>query len=222
MVSASARHYLASAENVTVRAKAASSQGHRQPQTLTQKHKVTTAQDISVCPSWQALPNLDGKDVSVHFMIHSAWTYDIYHNEASLAKSDKYVPLLALGNRDRDILSSDFCDGHVRLTTSVYLTRPENNCGERSELQRVLRRQATDTRWKLPTASLRKMHQKRMLHPREPRKAPDPATEIQNQKTRWRERLELERLSLWSASPTPFPTSWMILPKLYHPGKLNH
>lgn len=93
------------------------------------KHKSTKAQDISVCPSWQALLNLDRKGVSVHLMIHSAWTYDIYHNEASLAKRDKYVPLLPLGSRDRDILSSDFCDGHVRLTKYVYLTRPENNSG---------------------------------------------------------------------------------------------
>lgn len=64
-------------------------------------------------------------------MIHSAWMYDIYHDEASLAKSDKCVPLLPSGNRDGDILSSDFCDRHVRLTTRIYLIRPESNSEEK-------------------------------------------------------------------------------------------
>lgn len=61
-------------------------------------------------------------------MIHSVCVYDIYHNEVSLANSDKYVPSHPLGNRD--IFRSDFCNGHVRLTTCIYLTSskpPENS-----------------------------------------------------------------------------------------------
>lgn len=107
VASASARHYLASAENnFTVRAKAASSQGHRQPQTQTQKPKVTKAQDISICPSCRAFLNLDSKGVSVHFMIHSAWTFITMKHRSQRVISTFLCFLL--GNRDRDILSSDF------------------------------------------------------------------------------------------------------------------